>query len=129
MQRSDAILADRDRTYLKSLGHLGGEHRELREGEMSGGDGNAFAIGQLGAVSLDEFLKLLEFSNRRPGSRSESRKSRRALHFSPRAIRQMPGGHCCIQSMVYNFITEPAKRSISRLNFSSMSRLDCIANV
>jgi hypothetical protein len=45
---------------------------ELREGEISGGDGNAFAIGQLGAVSLDEFLKLLEFSNRRPGSRSES---------------------------------------------------------
>src|SRR5262249_40446154 len=105
MQRSDAILADRDRTYLKSLGHLGREHWELREGEMFGGDGNAFAIGQLGTVSFDEFLKLLEISDRRPGTRSESRASRRALNFSPRPIRQMPGSHCCIQSMVYNFLT------------------------
>jgi hypothetical protein len=49
---------------------------------MLSGDGNAFAMSQLGAVSFDEFLKLLEFSNRRPCSRSESRKSRRALNFS-----------------------------------------------
>jgi hypothetical protein len=54
---------------------------------MFGGDGNAFAIGQLGAVSFDEFLKLLEISDRRPGSRSESRESRQALNFSPRPIR------------------------------------------
>ena len=60
MPRSAAILADR--VYLKSLGHFGGKHRELREGEMFGGDGNAFAIGQLGAVSFDQFLKLLEIS-------------------------------------------------------------------
>src|SRR6516164_1306968 len=77
---------------LKSLGHFGG-------------DGNVFAIGQLGAVSLDEFLKLLEFSNRRPGSRSESRASRRALNFFPHPIRQMPGSHCCIQSIVYDVLT------------------------
>jgi hypothetical protein len=72
---------------------------------MFGGDGNPFAIGQLGAVSLDEFLKLLEFPDRRPASRSKSRASRRALNLSPRPIRQMPGSHCCIQSMVYNFLT------------------------
>ena len=83
MPRGDAILAGRDRTYLKSLGHLGGEHRELREGEMLSEDGNAFAMSQLGAVSFDEFLKLLEISDRRPGTRSESRESRRALNFSP----------------------------------------------
>src|SRR5215472_19278912 len=105
MQRSDAILADRDLTYLKSLGHLGGEHRELREGEMFGGDGDVFAIGQLGAVSFDAFLKLLEFSNRRPGFRSESRALRRSLNFSPHPIRQMPCGHCCIQSIVYDVLT------------------------
>ena len=52
MQRSAAILADWDRTYLKSLGHLGGEHRELRESEILREDGYAFAIGQFGAVSL-----------------------------------------------------------------------------
>jgi hypothetical protein len=46
MQRSDAILADRDLTYPKSLGHLGGEHRELREGEMFGGGGNALLRSQ-----------------------------------------------------------------------------------
>jgi hypothetical protein len=62
--RSAAILADRVWIYLKSLGHFGGKHWELREGEMFGGDGYAFAVSQLGAVSLDEFLKLLEFSNR-----------------------------------------------------------------
>ena len=64
MLRSAAILADRVQIYLISLGHFGGKHRELREGKMFRGDGNVFAIGQLGAVSLDEFLKLLEFSNR-----------------------------------------------------------------
>src|SRR5262249_12611261 len=54
---------------------------------------------------VDEFLKLLEFSKGRPGFRSESRASRRALNFSPHPIRQMPGSHCCIQSMVHNFLT------------------------
>src|SRR5262249_3456688 len=58
MPRSAAILADGVRIYLKSLGHLGGKHRELREGEMFRGNGYAFAIGQLGAISFDEFLKL-----------------------------------------------------------------------
>src|SRR5262249_13932706 len=51
---------------LKSLGHLGGKHRRLREGEIFRGDGYAFAIGQFGAIFFDEFLKLLEFSDRRP---------------------------------------------------------------
>ena len=64
MQRGAAILTNRVLIYLKSLGHPGGEDRELREGEMSCGDGYALAIGQLGAASFDEFLKLLEFSDR-----------------------------------------------------------------
>jgi hypothetical protein len=57
--RADARGRDGSVRYLKSLGHLGGKHRELREGEMFRGNGYAFAIGQLGAVSFDEFLKLL----------------------------------------------------------------------
>ena len=81
MQRS-AILADWDRTYLKSLGHLGGEHRELRESEILREDGYAFAIGQFGAVSFYESLKLLEFPDRCPAPRRESTKhQRRALKF------------------------------------------------
>ena len=106
MQRSAAILADWDRTYLKSLGHLGGEYRELRESETLREDGYAFAIGQFGAVSFYESLKLLEFPDRRLAPRRESTKyQRRALNFSPRPIRQMPGGHGCIQSMVYDLLT------------------------
>src|SRR5215471_17423989 len=106
MPRSATILANRERTYLKSLGHLGGEHWELREGEMSRGDGYAFAIGHLDATSFDEFLKFLEFFDWRPGPRCKSTASRdRALNFPPRTIRQMPGSHCCIHCMVYNLLT------------------------
>jgi hypothetical protein len=64
--------------YLESLGHLGGEHWELGEGEMSRGDCYAFAIGQLGAISFDEFLKFLE--------RDRTREDRPALHRQRRAI-------------------------------------------
>ena len=39
---------------------------------MFRGNGYAFAIGQLGAISFDEFLKSLEFSDRRPGSRCQT---------------------------------------------------------
>src|SRR5262249_7470504 len=101
-----AILADGVRTHLKSLGHLGGKHRRLREGEIFRGDGYAFAIGQFGAIFFDEILKLLEFSDRRPGARCETTEPRdRALNFPPRPIRQMPGSHCCIETMVYDLLT------------------------
>jgi hypothetical protein len=73
---------------------------------MFRGNGYAFAIGQLGAISFDEFLKLPEFSDRRPGSRRETADPRdRALNFPPRPLRQMLGSHCCIQSMVYDLLT------------------------
>ena len=51
MPRSAAILADRVRIYLKSLGHFGGKQRELREGEMFGGDARR-APPTLGAALL-----------------------------------------------------------------------------
>jgi hypothetical protein len=40
----------------------------FRESETYRGGGCAFAIGQFGAISFDEFLKLLELSDRCPGS-------------------------------------------------------------
>ena len=56
-------------------------------------------------ISFDEFLKLLEFSDRRPSSRCETAETRRVFNFLPRPIRQMPSGHCRIQSMVYDLLT------------------------
>ena len=52
------------------LDRLTPDNRQLRKGEMFRGGGYAFAIGQLGAISFDEFLKLPEFSDR-PGSHIE----------------------------------------------------------
>ena len=106
MQFSSAVFANRVWTYLKSLGHLGRKHRELRESEMSRGNGYSFAIGQVGAVSFYEFLKLLEFSNGPAAFRRQTTQPRgRVFNFLPRPIRQMPGNHRCIQSMVYDLLT------------------------
>ena len=38
-------------------------------------------------ISFDEFLKLLEFSDRRPSSRCETAETRRVFNFLPRPIR------------------------------------------